>query len=77
MESRSLKINQYLMRKLLTEEERRVCLELCNGLSNDEIGKKVDKSSKTVKFHITNFLKKLEVKSRLEAVVKIYIEAFE
>ena len=43
---------------------------ISQGYSNKEIGIKLFISEKTVKNHITNIFRKLEVSDRTEAVVK-------
>lgn len=53
----------------LTEREKEVLLALLNGLSNKEIAKQLYISDKTVKIHISKIFKKLNVKSRSQAVI--------
>ncbi len=54
----------------LTEREKEILFELVKGLSNKEIAEVLYISDKTVKIHINkNFLKKLNVKSRSQAVI--------
>lgn len=53
----------------LTEREKEVLLALVNGLSNKEIAKQLFISDKTVKIHISKIFKKLNVKSRSQAVI--------
>lgn len=52
----------------LTIRERRVVELLSVGLSNKEIGRKLDMSDNTVKFHLRNIYSKLKVGTRLAAV---------
>jgi LuxR family maltose regulon positive regulatory protein len=52
----------------LTERERSVMLLLSAGLSNKEIGRKLDLSDNTVKFHLRNIFAKLNVTTRTAAV---------
>ncbi|WP_342598119.1 response regulator transcription factor [Psychrobacillus sp. FSL H8-0483] len=54
---------------MLTEREKEVLFELAQGLSNKEIAEALFISDKTVKIHINNILRKLEVKSRTQAVI--------
>jgi NarL family two-component system response regulator LiaR len=53
----------------LTEREQEVLLGLVEGLSNKEIAEKLFISDKTVKIHVSKIFKKLEVKSRSQAVI--------
>lgn len=53
---------------ILTIRERRVVELLSIGLSNKEIGRKLDLSDNTVKFHLRNIYSKLNVGTRLAAV---------
>ncbi|EDL66491.1 response regulator [Bacillus sp. SG-1] len=53
----------------LTEREREVLGCLVEGLSNKEIGKRLYVSDKTVKIHVSNIFKKLNVKSRSQVVI--------
>jgi len=53
----------------LTEREREVLVLLADGRSNKEIARLLGISDATVKVHIKNLLRKLNMKSRLEAAV--------
>ncbi len=53
----------------LTEREREVLICLVEGLSNKEIASKLFISDKTVKIHVSKIYKKLDVKSRSQAVI--------
>lgn len=53
----------------LTEREREILAELADGHSNKEIARELGISDATVKVHIKHLLRKLGVKSRLEAAV--------
>ena len=53
----------------LTPEEREVLLALAEGLSNEEIGQRLHISVATVRNHMARIPSKLEVESRLQAVL--------
>jgi NarL family two-component system response regulator LiaR len=53
----------------LTDREQEVLIGLVEGLSNKEIADKLFISDKTVKIHVSKIFKKLEVKSRSQAVI--------
>ena len=55
---------------LLTPRETEVLNVIADGLSNKEIGRRMDISLHTVKFHIESLLRKLGARSRAEAVAK-------
>ncbi|NNE98359.1 MAG: response regulator transcription factor [Pyrinomonadaceae bacterium] len=52
----------------LTKQEHRVLLLVADGLSNNEIAKKLFISESTVKTHVSNVLSKLNAKRRTEAI---------
>jgi DNA-binding NarL/FixJ family response regulator len=52
----------------LTKREFEVLGLLSEGLMNHEIGRTLFVSEQTVKFHITNILRKLSAKNRAHAV---------
>lgn len=52
----------------LTDRELEVLRLLANGLSNIRIGERLFISATTVKFHVSNIMRKLEVSRRAEAV---------
>ncbi|MDQ0974365.1 DNA-binding NarL/FixJ family response regulator [Neobacillus niacini] len=54
---------------LLTEREKDVLLCLVKGMNNKEIAQNLFISDKTVKIHVSNIFKKLEVKSRSQVVI--------
>ena len=54
--------------KGLTERELAVLRALAEGQSNKEIAKALWLAEQTVKFHLTNIYRKLDVRSRTEAV---------
>lgn len=53
----------------LTAREAQTLAHLAAGLSNKEIARELGISDETVKVHIKNLLRKLKLKSRLEAAV--------
>lgn len=52
----------------LTETERTVLKLICDGLTNDEIASLTDTTVRTVKFHLSNIYRKLNVKGRTGAI---------
>src|SRR5450756_271718 len=52
----------------ITPREREILPMLAQGLSNVTIGKRLDISDTTVKFHVTNLMHKLGARRRAEAV---------
>lgn len=53
----------------LTEREKEVLLCLVQGMNNKEIAQTLFISDKTVKIHVSNIFKKLDVKSRSQVVI--------
>jgi DNA-binding NarL/FixJ family response regulator len=52
----------------LSEKEVAVLVELCHGYTNKQIATRLWLSEQTVKFHLRNIYRKLEIKSRTEAL---------
>jgi len=57
----------------LTKRERQIIAEVAKGLSNKEISESLHISEGTVKVHVKSLLKKLAIKSRVEAAV-LYLQ---
>ena len=56
----------------LSEKEVAVLIELCNGHTNKQIATRLWLSEQTVKFHLRNIYRKLEIKNRTEALRYAY-----
>lgn len=54
----------------LTMREREVLRAVCEGMSNREIAHRLDVSVRTVKFHVSNVLTKLKVRSRTQLIAR-------
>lgn len=54
----------------LTDREKQVLIHISEGLSNEEIAKKMILSIHTVKAHICSIFVKLKANGRVQAVVK-------
>ena len=54
---------------LLTDREIEVLVQVANGMSNKEIATSLDISERTVKNHISNIFKKIDVSDRTQAAV--------
>ncbi|EWG98616.1 two-component system response regulator NarL [Halomonas sp. BC04] len=61
----------------LTQREREILRELAAGLSNKLIARKLDITEGTVKVHVKHLLKKLNLRSRVEAAVWAVQEGIE
>ena len=53
----------------LTEQELRILEKIAAGLSNKQIGRELDIAEGTVKVHVKHILRKLVLRSRVEAAV--------
>lgn len=64
--------NERPLHEQLTDREREVLLLLAEGYSNQEVADALHIGVKTVKFHVTNILDKLQVEDRTQAVIYAY-----
>jgi RNA polymerase sigma factor (sigma-70 family) len=55
----------------LTKRELEILRLVAEGLTNEEIGKKIFISEKTVKTHLTNIFDKLKVNNRFKAALML------
>jgi two-component system nitrate/nitrite response regulator NarL len=53
----------------LSDQEKRTLRLVARGLSNREVGERLDVREKTIKYHVTNILRKLKARNRVEAVL--------
>lgn len=53
----------------LTPQEHRILQMISTGLGNREIGERLGVREKTVKYHVTNLFRKLNVRNRVEAAL--------
>ena len=58
----------------LTRREREIVLALAEGLSNKEVGRRLNLSEGTVKVHLHNIYSKLGVKNRTALAVLAFTE---
>lgn len=62
-------LRNVLIQKGLSNREATVAELVSKGLSNKEIGNELYVTEKTIKFHLTNIYKKMNVKSRAQLIV--------
>ena len=53
----------------LSQSEERILRLISEGLTNREISERMNVTEKTVKFHVSNILRKLKITSRIEAAL--------
>jgi two-component system, NarL family, nitrate/nitrite response regulator NarL len=54
----------------LTQREKQILVELCNGLTNREIAQNLGLTVATMKFYMNGIFRKLKVRNRVEALIK-------
>lgn len=57
----------------LTKREREVLNHLLEGMSNKEIGNKVNLSERTIKFHVSSLLRKTDCVNRIQLAKKFAV----
>lgn len=62
-------LRDVLIQKGLSNRESEVAELVSKGLSNKEVANRLFVTEKTVKFHLTNIYKKMQVKSRAQLIV--------
>lgn len=62
-------LRDVLIQKGLSNREAEVAELVTKGLSNKEVASQLFVTEKTVKFHLTNIYKKMNVKSRAQLIV--------
>ena len=62
-------LRDILIEKKLSNREAEVAELVSKGLSNKEVANQLFVTEKTVKFHLTNIYKKMNVKSRAQLIV--------
>lgn len=55
----------------LSKSENNICVYLAQGLTNKEIADRLFVEEKTVKFHLYNIYKKMNVSNRAQAILKL------
>lgn len=64
-----MKLNDQLLEKGLSNREAEVAEQVAQGKTNKEVAQQLFVTEKTVKFHLTNIYRKLQVKSRAQLIV--------
>jgi len=55
----------------LTAYEEKIFALVSKGMSNKEVARQLNCTERTVKHHMTNIMRKLNVRNRVEAVLKL------
>jgi two-component system, NarL family, nitrate/nitrite response regulator NarL len=55
----------------LTSYEKKIVAHVSQGLSNKDVARRLNCTERTVKYHMTNIMRKLNVRNRVEAVLKL------
>jgi two-component system nitrate/nitrite response regulator NarL len=55
----------------LTSYEKKIVAHVSRGLSNKDVARRLNCTERTVKYHMTNIMRKLNVRNRVEAVLKL------
>jgi two-component system nitrate/nitrite response regulator NarL len=55
----------------LTSREREIFALVSQGMSNKEVARRLKCTERTVKHHMTNIMQKLNVRNRVQAVLKL------
>jgi two-component system nitrate/nitrite response regulator NarL len=55
---------------VLTERQRQIAILTCHGLSNKTIGRQLGVTEGTIKIHLHAIYKKLEVRSRIDLIIR-------
>ncbi|THF72620.1 response regulator transcription factor [Cohnella fermenti] len=58
-------------KSMLTEQEERIVALIAEGLSNKEIARRLNVTSETVKSHLKNCFRKLEVNNRVQLLQRV------
>ncbi|MFK8139475.1 MAG: response regulator transcription factor [Bdellovibrionales bacterium] len=62
-------LREFLLQRGLSNREVEVAELVSKGMANKEVADKLFVTEKTVKFHLTNIYKKMEIKSRSQLIV--------
>lgn len=55
----------------LTPYEKKIVAQVSRGMSNKDVARRLNCTERTVKYHMTNIMRKLNVRNRVEAVLKL------
>ena len=58
------------LNSFLSDREREILLNLCTGATNAAIGKELGITKRTVDTHVSNILKRLDLRNRQEVIAK-------